>query len=104
VNDGQRVADRTGRTTEVVAAVLGLFLGFVLSQPFVCVTGQNGAAHTECQNLLMMSFSPPYWTLVGLVGGIAGATLLWTSVRLARRFRQRRSMKTPGQRRFSMFS
>jgi hypothetical protein len=83
--------NRTGRTSEVVAAVLGLFLGFVLSQPFLCVTGQNGAAHTECQNLLMMSFSPPYYPFVGFAGGIAGAIILWAFVRLGRRVRQRRS-------------
>jgi hypothetical protein len=91
VNESQRVADRTGRTTEVVAAVLGLFLGFVLSQPFVCVTGVNGAEHTECQNLLMMSFRPPFWAVVGLAGGIAGAAILWALVRLIRAVRQRSS-------------
>jgi hypothetical protein len=89
VNDSQRDADRTGRTTEVVVAILGLFLGFVLSQPFLCVTGVNGAEHTECQNLLMMSFRPPYWTVVGLAGGIAGAAILWAFARLIRAVRQR---------------
>jgi hypothetical protein len=88
VNDSQRDVDRSGRTTEVMAAVLGLFLGFVVSQPFLCVTGVNGAAHTECQNLLMMSFRPPYWTVIGLVGGIGGAAILWAFVRLIRAVRR----------------
>jgi hypothetical protein len=94
VDGSQRDAGRTGRTgrtTEVVAAVLGLFLGFVLSQPFVCVTGVNGAAHTECQNLLMMSFSGTYVGLIGFLGGICGAIILATGVALIQRIRQRRS-------------
>jgi len=87
VAESQGDGSRTGRTTEVVAAVLGFLLGFGLSQPIFCVTGVNGAAHTECQNLLLMSFRPPYWTLVGLAGGIVGALILWTSVRLIRAVR-----------------
>jgi hypothetical protein len=89
MSDRQREARPTGRTGEVVAAVLGFLLGFVVSQPFVCVSSANGAEHTECQNLLMMSFSPPYYTVVGVVGGIVGAGILWASVRLIRTVRQR---------------
>jgi hypothetical protein len=91
MSDGRRDASPSGRTGEVVAAVLGFLLGFVLSQPFACVSSVNGAEHTECQNLLRMSFTPPYWTPVGIVGGIAGALIFWSFVRFIRSSRRRHS-------------
>jgi hypothetical protein len=90
MDDLQR-ARPTGRTGEVVAAILGFLLGFGLSQPIFCVTRVNGAAHTECQNLLMMSFSGTYVGLIGFLGGICGAVILATGVALIQRIRQRRS-------------
>ena len=91
VGDTQGDARRISRATEVVAVVVGFFLGFVLSQPFLCVSSANGAEHTECQNLLMMSFSPPYYPFVGFAGGIAGAIILGTGTALAQRIRGRSS-------------
>jgi hypothetical protein len=91
VAESQGDASRTGRTAEVVAAVLGFLLGFGLSQPIFCVTGVNGAAHTECQNLLMMSFRGTYVGLIGFLGGICGAVILGTGVALTQRIRERRS-------------
>ena len=77
-SDGQRTRREIG--WEVAGAVVGFLLGFGLTQPIFCVTGVNGAAHTECQNLLLMTFSGPYRVFVGFAGGIAGAIILgWAS-------------------------
>jgi hypothetical protein len=76
---------------EIAAIVVGFLIGFALTHPLFCVKQVNGAANTECQNLLLMTFSGPIRTVVGVVGGMAGAIILWFVARLIGSRRQQQS-------------